>query len=269
MPPEAIKHRLRTGRLHELHRGVYSVGRPEVTRNGQFMAAVLVCGREARLSHRSGAEFWKLSKRRDGPIDVSLPSHSNHHRRGIRVHRCSVLGPPRLIGNIPVNDPVSILVDLATCLSDEGVEDAVNEADRLRLVATDRLPALLERQPRRPGRGQLRAILEAQTFSAAQNRLERRFLAIVRAAGLPKPQAQAHLGSYRVDFHWPDLSLVVETDSLTYHRTAADQAVDIRRDQAHVRVGLRTLRFTHRQVFHQGAYVREVLEDTARYLARG
>ena len=59
---------------------------------------------------------------------------------------------------------------------------------------------------------------------------------------------------------------MVETDSLTYHRTAADQAVDMKRDQTHARAGLRTLRFSHSQVFHQPAYVRAVLEDTVRHL---
>ena len=75
------------------------------------------------------------------------------------------------------------------------------------------------------------------------------------------------LGRFRVDFHWPELGLVVETDSLTYHRTAAQLAVDISRDQAHSRAGLRTLRFTHSQIFHRPAYVREVLVDTVRHLS--
>jgi very-short-patch-repair endonuclease len=53
--------------------------------------------------------------------------------------------------------------------------------------------------------------------------LERRFLAIVRDAGLPAPATQRRLGRYRVDFFWPDLGFVVETDSLRHHRTAAEQ----------------------------------------------
>src|SRR3954454_1939850 len=47
----AIEHRLRTGRLHRVHAGVYSVGRPEVTQLGCWMAAVLSCGAGAVLSH--------------------------------------------------------------------------------------------------------------------------------------------------------------------------------------------------------------------------
>jgi very-short-patch-repair endonuclease len=266
MSPKAIRHRLNTGRLYELHLGVYAVGRRQIDRYGQLMAAVLAAGPEARLSHRSAAELWEVRKPFEGRIELSVPAHRRPRCPDLKVHRRAGLRPPRFIEDIPVGDPVSVLIDLATCLSDEGVEDAVNEADHLKLVASDRLPALLEKHPRRAGRGRLREILAAQTFSRAQNKLERRFLAIARAVGLPKPRAQAHLSSYRVDFHWPQLGLVAETDSLTYHRTAADQAVDIRRDQAHARAGMRTLRFTHWQVFHQPAYVREVLADTARHL---
>jgi very-short-patch-repair endonuclease len=266
MPSSVVRRRLDSGRLHRLHQGVYAVGRPEVSRYGELMAAVLVCGSEAQLSHRSGAELWGIRKRMEGRIEVSVPADCHPRCRDVKAHRRANLKRPRLVDGIPVSDPVSILIDLATCLSTEGVEDAVNEADRLQLVATNRLPTLLDGETSRPGVGRLRRILAAQTFSRAQNKLERRFLAIVRGAGLPKPRTQAHLGRYRVDFHWPELGLVVETDSLTYHRTAADQAVDIRRGQAHVRSGLRTLRFTHPQVFHQPDYVRAVLEDTVRNL---
>ncbi len=269
MPAGAIRHRLESGRLHRLHQGVYAVGRPEVGRPAQLTAAVLACGSGARLSHRSGAELWGIRGRAEGRIEVTVSDRSRPRRPDVKVHRRAHLKPPRLVQGIPVGDPVSILVDLATCLSDEGVEDAVNQADRLALVATDRLPAALEREVARPGVGRLRRILAAQTFSRAQTALERRFLPIAVAAGLPRPSTQHRLGRYRVDFHWPALGLVVETDSLTYHRTAAQQAVDISRDQAHTRAGLRTLRFTHSQVFFRPGYVREVLEDTVRHLDRG
>jgi hypothetical protein len=39
--PAAIRQRLARGRLHPLERGVYAVGRPDVSREGTWMAAVL------------------------------------------------------------------------------------------------------------------------------------------------------------------------------------------------------------------------------------
>jgi very-short-patch-repair endonuclease len=265
MSVAAIRHRLEIGRLHQLHRGIYAYGRPEVGRLGGLMAAVLASGTEAQLSHRSGADLWGIRRQATGPIDVTVSS-GTRHRPGIKMHRREPPAPRRFISRIPVGDPLSILIDLATCLETEEVEDAVNAADRLELIVTYRLRQALDSEPRRLGAGRLRRILDAQTFSRSQTALERRFLPIARAAGLPKPGSQVRLGKYRVDFHWPELGLVVEADSLTYHRTVAQQTTDLKRDQAHARAGLRTLRFNHRQVFRQPDYVREILEDAVRHL---
>ncbi|HYY21377.1 MAG TPA: hypothetical protein VE780_05810, partial [Thermoleophilaceae bacterium] len=58
-----------------MRRGVYVVGRPQLTRAGVWMAAVLGCGRGAALSHGSAAALWGISARSAG-IEVSvLPSN--------------------------------------------------------------------------------------------------------------------------------------------------------------------------------------------------
>ncbi|HYG96295.1 MAG TPA: DUF559 domain-containing protein [Solirubrobacterales bacterium] len=72
---------------------------------------------------------------------------------------------------------------------------------------------------------------------------------------------------FEVDFYWPDLGLVVETDGLRYHRTPAEQARDRFRDQAHTASGLTQLRFTHEQVRYEPDYVRGILAQTASRLA--
>jgi very-short-patch-repair endonuclease len=268
MPPEAIRARLETGRLHRLWAGVYAVGRPDVDRLGRLMAATLACGPDARLSHRSAAELWRIRREVAGPIDVSVPAGARPRRTGIRLHRRVEFGATRIVKGIPVADPVSVLIDLAAELTTEEVEDAVNEADRLDLIRTVHLRRVLDGQPARPGTGRLKRILDSQTFSRAANALERRFLAIVREAGLPPPETQRRLGRNRVDFFWPSLGLVVETDSLRHHRTAAEQAVDFGRDQTHARAGLRTVRFTHSQVFHRPGHVRAILVDVFAHLGR-
>jgi hypothetical protein len=53
---EAIRHRLATGRLHAIYPGVYAVGRPEISIQGKWMAAVLAGGCGARLAGQSMAE---------------------------------------------------------------------------------------------------------------------------------------------------------------------------------------------------------------------
>jgi very-short-patch-repair endonuclease len=265
MPSPTIRARLKAGRLHRLGPGVYAVGRPDIGRLGQLMAATLACGPGARLSHRSAGELWRISPRAQGWIDISVPSGSLHRLHGIRLHRRVEFGTTRIVRGIPVADPISVLIDLAAELPTDEVEDAVNEADRRDLIRTHRLRPALDTELSRPGVGRLKRVLDSQTFSRAANALERRFLAIVRDAGLPVPATQRRLGRYRVDFFWPDLGFVVETDSLRHHRTAAEQAVDLGRDQAHARAGLRTLRFTHSQVFHRPEHVRAVLRDAFRH----
>lgn len=46
---KAIRHRVDRGRLHPVWPLVYAVGRPDLTREGRWMAAVLTCGEGAIL----------------------------------------------------------------------------------------------------------------------------------------------------------------------------------------------------------------------------
>ncbi len=268
MGREAIRHRLGSGRLHPLMRGVYAVGRPEVGRRGAWMAAVLACGPHALLSHRSAAVLWGIRKGNPRPIEVAVPNRVSRRHPGVRVHRQVKHGEARrrMVDGIPVTDPISTLVDLAAGVSTGELEAAVNEADHLDLVDPVSLRRALDSFPRRPGRGRLRALLDAPTLSLTATSLERRFLPIARAAGLPTPQTQVWLNGYRVDFYWPKLLLVVEIDSLRYHRTPLKQAADQRRDQAHIAAGLTPLRFSEWQVHREPDHVRRMLTATARRL---
>ena len=89
-------------------------------------------------------------------------------------------------------------------------------------------------------------------------------LAVTRRwTGLPPPQTGELVNGFKVDFYWPNLGLVVETDGLRYHRTPAQQTRDRRRDQAHTLAGLTTLRFTHAQVCFEPGYVSDTLAGIA------
>lgn len=93
--------------------------------------------------------------------------------------------------------------------------------------------------------------------------MERLFLPIAARAGLPTPFTQQWINGYRVDFYFPTLGLVVEADSLRYHRTPAQQTTDTRRDQAHAAAGMERLRFTHSQIRYEPRYVEAVLRRVA------
>jgi very-short-patch-repair endonuclease len=264
---DAIQHRIERRRLHPVWRGVYAVGRPELTRRGLWMAAVLACGPGAALSHASAAALWEIGGSVDDPIEVSVPG-TIRRRAGIVVHRRSGLAPYELtrVDEIPVTTPACTLIDLATRLGRDDLEAAINEADKHDRIDPEALCSALDAAAGRPGVGVLRETLERRTFTLTDSQLERRLLPIARSADLAPPLTQQWVNGFRVDFYWPELGLVVETDGLRYHRTAAQQARDRVRDQAHAAAGLVSLRFTRAQVRFEPEHVRVTLAEVARRL---
>lgn len=221
------------------------------------MAAVLACGSEATLSHRSAGALWGLTATHVGAIEVTAASGP----AAIRVHR-KALGPSTVRRGIPVTTPTTTLVDLATQLRRDSLVVAVGEADRLDLADPEGIRAALVGFAGRPGVASLRAALDRHTFVLTHTELERRFVKIARAAGLPLPSGQQRVGRHRVDFLWP--GLVVEADGLRYHRTAARQSSDLKRDHAHAVAGRQRLRFSHAQITYEPDYVAQVLRNARR-----
>lgn len=167
---------------------------------------------------------------------------------------------------IPVTRPERTLVDLAAEATSREVERAVNEADKRNLVDPESLRGALDAYRGEPGVKPLRALLDRHTFRLSDSALETLFRPIAAAAGLPPPHTKVRVNGFEVDFFWPDLGLLVETDGLVYHRTPSAQARDHLRDQTHTAAGLTPLRFSHYQVKYEAARVRNVLTKTARRL---
>ncbi len=163
--------------------------------------------------------------------------------------------------------PACTLIDLATRLDQGQLERAINEADRLDLIDPERLRSVLDEVPRRRGLAALRKTLDRRTFFLTDSELERVFIPIVRKAGFARPQTQQYVNGFKVDFYWPDLGLVVETDSLSHHRTPGEQAQDRLRDQVHTAAGLTTLRFSHGQVWYERGRVELTLKAVRRRLS--
>jgi very-short-patch-repair endonuclease len=227
------------------------------------MAAVLACGPGAVLSHSSAAGLWKIAREWTGVIEISVAANRQPRRPGIRIHRRSHLDASTHQG-IPITSPTQTLLDLSRRLGPHHLEAAVNNADKLDLVTPESLRAELDKRRGEPGVGKLRTLLDEATFVLTDSELERLFNPIARRAGLSQPLTQEWINGHRVDFFFPDLGLVVETDGLRYHRTATQQSRDRRRDQRHLAAGLTPLRFTHCQV----KYEPEDVERTLRAVAR-
>lgn len=86
--------------------------------------------------------------------------------------------------------------------------------------------------------------------------LERRFLTVVAAAGLPRPDTQQILARtedrvVRVDFCFPGTDIVVEVLGLRYHRSSQQIARDARRMNALVAAGRRVFQYTYPMVVNR------------------
>jgi very-short-patch-repair endonuclease len=247
LTPEAIKRRVRAGRLHPIHRGVYAVGHRVLTREGRWMAAVLACGPGAALSHATAAAAWDL-RRNDGLIHVTVRG-SRKAPKGVRLHRSPALTPRDVttLRGVPVTTPARTIVDLARTLTADDLEPIVDAADQRGLVDFQDLE--------HANPVSLKAVLRRYDPAPTRSELERRFLRLCKKHRIARPETNVLIGGYLVDFVWRDRRLIVEVDGYGYHRAPNRFERDRERDVALGIKGWRTLRFTWRQVKNREGWV--------------
>ena len=237
-----VRRRLRRGWLHRLYRGVYAVGNPNPSIEGRYLAAVLACGEDAALSHRSAAAHWRMLTYANGPVHVTIPDRGSRARRnGIHLHRSSVLGFQEVTRHrsIPITNPGRTLADLRTTQRPEVVRRAARQAAVLGLNTGD----------------------EGEQ-DRTRSELERRMLWLFRRHRLPLPEVNVHIGGMTVDFLLREAWVVIETDGWQFHRGREAFEDDRGRDARLRQLGFEVLRFSHRQVFHEPDVVVGVIRET-------
>src|SRR4051812_11426210 len=100
----AIDHRIARGQLHPARRGVFAVGRPRLTRYGEWMAAGLAAGPGGVLSPHSAAALWGIGRERGTEIHLSVPAPRRPRGTGLVVHRRNRIEATACHG-IPVTTP--------------------------------------------------------------------------------------------------------------------------------------------------------------------
>ena len=247
----AIDRRVKAGRLRNLHRGVYHFG-PLHSALEREMAATLACGGEGLLSHRSAAALLTLLR---GPIDDRVEVSSLSGRRaicvGVRVHRIRPIGADErtVEQGIPVTTAARTILDVASYGNARDVEQAMAQADRLRLARPEMVERLVARYPGRRGVALIRQVLGlAGALAWTRSEAEARCVTLVRTAQLPAPLINARVLEYEVDFLWPAERVIMEVDGYAFHSSRASFERDRWRDATLVGAGYRVVRVTWRQL---------------------
>jgi hypothetical protein len=274
LTPSAVRKRMRAGRLHRIHRGVYAVGHKRLTGHGRTMAAVLAYGSRAAASHLSAAGLHGLRADNRATTDISLPLQSARSRPGIHAHATPTLraGDVTHCHGIPCTSVARTLLDVADIVPRRQLERAFEQAQVLRLFDLRALEDVLAHANGRRGTGIVRCLLSELEDEAGitANDLEDRFLELCRTAGLPKPAVNEWLilddgPPVKADFAWRRQRLIVETDGWGAHGTRQGFERDRRRDQRLRLAGWEPVRFTRRQVVREPD---RVVATTAALLAR-
>jgi very-short-patch-repair endonuclease len=216
----AIDRALRSGTLHRLHRGVYSVIAPELlSEDALLLSALIAAGPDAFLSHGTAAWRWQITPAPPMMIEIGV----RHRRIGlptIAVHRAGALRPGDLVhhGRFRSTSVTRTLLDLAARYEPEALLRALAEAEFEHDVRPDDILRVLRRG--HPGSANLRAALDAHSpgYGKAKSRLERRFRKLLIRHGIELPERNQRIGPWEADCVWRDRRVVVELDGRQHSR---------------------------------------------------
>jgi very-short-patch-repair endonuclease len=255
----AVRLRIADGRLHRLYRGVFTLGSSSPSLKCRWKGATLALGDHAVLSHFDAAALHDLIPVRDGDVHVTVPGTNARHQPGIRAHRIrKVHADDRAeVDEIAVTSIPRTLLDLAAILDPTQLRRAYERLERLDLLDVPSLHDVIERTSGHRGAKRLRRLLAYNPTAAAgaESELERIFLDLLNAHGIPAPQTNVLVEGFLVDCFWPRSNLVVELDGFEFHSDRVAFERDRRRIVELRRAGHQVLPFTYAQVTREPAWV--------------
>jgi very-short-patch-repair endonuclease len=263
----AVQDRVDAGRLHRVHYGAYAVGHPVLTREARYMAAVLACGPEAVLSHRSAADLLDLRESKRSRIDVTAPGRRGRAPRGIDAHRDGslVVADRAIVDGIPCTSVARTLLDFAGVEPIWELRKVVGEAEVRRVLNKGAVRDLIKRSRGRRGVARLRMLLDELHPETRRTRsyMERLLLQMCARARLPRPEVNVPLrignDIVKPDFLWRDAGLIVEADSRQFHDTDMAFLDDRRREQRLQLAGWRVSHCTWWEIEHESRRLAETI----------
>jgi predicted transcriptional regulator of viral defense system len=239
-----IQYRVRIGRLHPIHSGVYAVGHLPTSPHSYAYAAVLACGPGAALSHGSAAKLWGMAHDWEWPLEVT--ARSKHTHRRLRVHRSRTLSEADVTEHfgIRVTSPARTVFDNARRLSDTLLTRAVNDLRGAHYLSLADLAELLDRHPPTRATKRLRVHVAHPEQAPTRSELEDAFVRFAQRYSLPQHQINTGVRGHEADIFFPDHRLVVEVDSWEYHRDRDQFESDRDRDASRLAAEIATVRVT-------------------------
>lgn len=207
---------------------------------------MLACDAGALLSHYSAAWLWDIAKIDPEPIHVTT-STWRRPRPPIRLHQSLAIADQdrALREGIPVTALPRTLLDLAAAVRFDWLERMIERSEESGLFDLRAVEDLLARTKGHPGHGCLRqAILLYKPSSFTRSQLEKRFLELCLAAGLPRPRMNYVEHGFELDCYWPEYRFAVELDVFETHGTRAAFERDRKRQEDLLLAGITMTRVT-------------------------
>lgn len=230
-------------------------------------AALDWLGPRAGLFAETSAACWALPPfTEELPVHVVVPRGRRWVGRHVVVHTTKQWSIADLLVHrgLRTTSATRTIIDLAgRPISARDLADAIDGAMNHRWTS---VPTLRRRMTELSGSGRagIRRLRMIMLDSGGHSPLERRFLRLVREAGLPRPQCQqVHRREgrtiARVDFQFPGTNIVVEVSGRLGHASDEERAKDAhRRNELQVH-GLVISEFTTGDVLDRPDYVLDTL----------
>lgn len=228
---DEIRHRMHSGTLIRIHRGVYRVGHAAPNTDASYLAAVCACGEEAALGGLAAA--WRYGTVKGQPPNPEVISPRERRVPGIACRR-GRWDHTGFRGIETLTVPAT-LVDIAARIAIEDLARAAHEAGVRYRTTPRHVDTVLRRRPNAKGAANLRLVMTGDE-RVTLSKLERAFLALLRREGLPLPMTNRVASGKRVDCRWPGHALTVELDSFAFHNSRHSWQAGYRRErQAYAR----------------------------------
>jgi predicted transcriptional regulator of viral defense system len=262
----AVAKAAKVGRLYRVHRGVYVVGHRRLSWHGRCMAAVLAAS-PAVASHRSAAWLWGLLQRQPGTLHVTCRKTRRAHRSFVTHTADLARVDLTLREGIPVTSVSRTILDMAVDAPVRTVGRYIQRADDGKHFDLRAMRELLDRSAGHRGRAGVLLALETYRERPVFTRsgLERRFLEVVVAAGLPEPAMNAFVAGFEIDAYWEAERFGVELDVFETHGSRLSFEEDRERDDELLLAGIETTRVTGPRLGRDPA---AVVESVRRHLIR-